>query len=128
MAIQRFFEEPEREEVLRSMEIGYICFDLYCHTDRGSEEKLMEAFGEMEDTCRSRYDMKINKHETKVSVVSNYGTQTQMTLQGRRLQKIDEFVYLGSKGDLVSRVNQSNNINMELRKQLMKTYAWSVFK
>lgn len=112
-----------------------------------NEEELTTMLKEMESVFNSKYGMKINKGKTKILSISKNGTQANIMLEGTPIENVNEFTYLGSKitsdakskRDIQSRICQakiafnkkkrlftSNNLNITLRKKLLKTFVWSV--
>jgi len=97
---------------------------------------------------KNEYNMKINNVKTKVVVCSrNERTQTQIALDGGTLEQVNEYKYLGSTitedgrstREIISRIYQdkcafqskknmfiSRNIDIKVRKNLLKAYVWSV--
>jgi len=94
--------------------------------------------------------VKINEAQPKVLVCKGQGneeTQTQKTLHGDTMQRVNEYKYLRSKitedgrttREIVSRIIQvecvfqnmknmfiSRNIRIKVRRTLLKTYVWSI--
>ena len=113
-----------------------------------TEEELTTFLTLIETTLSTEYGMNINKEKSKILVASRRETNANVILDGQRLGTVKEFTYLGSKitrdgrdiTDVKSRIIQakaafnrksklltSNNIDLNIRKQLIKTFVWSVF-
>lgn len=112
-----------------------------------SEEELAEALHAMENVLIA-YNMKINKSKTKVMVVStDENKTTNIQLNGTPLNNVRTFPYLGSKitsdgrasqeigyrlhqarlaFNKKSKIFESNNISLGLRKRMLKTLVWSI--
>jgi hypothetical protein len=113
-----------------------------------NEEDLQNSLEIMNSTMKNEYNMKINKAKTKFLVCSrNEGIQTQIALDGDTLEQVNVYKYLRSTitedgrstREIISRINQvkcafqskknmfiSRNIDIKMRKNLLKTYVWSV--
>ena len=94
------------------------------------------------------FNMRINTNKTKILVCSRNGeNQTSIELRNEKIQEVNEFNYLGSKitndgrssREILSRIAQAKNafykkknlftarnISLDVRKQMLKTYVWSV--
>ena len=107
-------------------------------------EKILNG---MEKILNSGYRMKINKGKTKVMVCNRCEHKDLDVKIGKeKIQEVSEFCYLGSKitkdgrskKDIVCRIAQAkiafyekinlfrSKINLEIKKQFLKTYVWSV--
>ncbi|KAI5738724.1 hypothetical protein M8J77_010460 [Diaphorina citri] len=112
-----------------------------------SEEELTEALEKMKNILNKDFNMKINKSKTKIMVVSLNERITNVQLENENLKQIKEFTYLGGKitqdgrckREIESRIQQakiafnkkakifeSPNIDLEVRKNLIKSFVWSV--
>lgn len=113
-----------------------------------SEEELIETITTMKDIL-STYNMKLNVNKTKIMVITKEEAQSQInvTLDGDKIKNVRSFPYLGSRitqegkasQEISSRIHlarlafnkkskilESNNIDLEIRKRLLKTLVWSV--
>jgi len=113
-----------------------------------NEEDLQNILTVMNSIFREEYNMKINKAKTKILVCSrNEAARPNIKLDGEALKVVDEYKYLGSTitndgrcvKEIKSRLQQarcafqkkknlltSRNIDLKIRKNLLKTYVWSV--
>ena len=95
------------------------------------------------------YQLKMNTKKTKILVCSRREeAKTKIKIGKQKLVEVDEFCYLGSritsdgrsKKEIISRIAQAKrafiqkrdlltagNLNMEVRKQFIRTYIWSMF-
>ncbi|MGI4401071.1 reverse transcriptase domain-containing protein [Klebsiella pneumoniae] len=113
-----------------------------------SSKELEEVLNLMQDTLSQYYHMNINIKKTKVMKCSKVDSSSRLNIKigGTRLVEVAEFCYLGSiitkdnrcKRDVRSRIAQAkklmankrellaSNINVGVRKRLLKTFVWSV--
>lgn len=112
-----------------------------------SVEELKQTLEKMKHILNTKYNMRINKNKTKVMVISKNEEQVKIILDDFELKQVKEFTYLGGKitqdgrcsREIASRIQQakiaynkkskifeSNNVNLEVRKNLIKSFVWSV--
>uniref|UniRef100_A0A8D8R613 Craniofacial development protein 2 n=1 Tax=Cacopsylla melanoneura TaxID=428564 RepID=A0A8D8R613_9HEMI len=112
-----------------------------------SVEELKETLEKMKYILNTKYNMRINKNKTKTMVISKNEEQIRISLDDVELKQVKEFTYLGGKitqdgrcsREIASRIQQakiafnkkskifeSTNINLEVRKNLIKSFVWSV--
>ncbi|KAL1446687.1 hypothetical protein WDU94_006588 [Cyamophila willieti] len=112
-----------------------------------SVDELKETLEKMKDILNRKYNMRINKNKTKIMIVSKNEEQVRIILDDVELKQVKEFTYLGGKitqdgrcsREIASRIQQakiafnkkskifeSTNINLEVRKNLIKSFVWSV--
>lgn len=114
---------------------------LVSHSKAGLERML----GRLEGSC-GQYGMAINYDKTKVMVVGRTSRVVRIELGGHRLQQVDRFRYLGSLitadgrscEEIKARIAMgkvafeekrrvlTGNLDLELRKRMMKCFVWSV--
>lgn len=113
-----------------------------------NEEDLQKILCKMDKIMEEEFNMRINANKTKVLVCSrNDENKTAIELRNETIQEVNEFTYLGSKitndgrssKEIISRIAQAKNafykkknlftaknISLDVRKQMLKTYVWSV--
>ena len=110
-----------------------------------SQEELQEMMNRLVDTGR-RYDMEINGDKCKVMLISREEGRVRIVVDGQELEQVDYFKYLGSiltrdgecTKEIRARIAQAKvafnrkrtlmtgNLDLKLRKKLVKCYVWSV--
>ncbi|KAI5715825.1 hypothetical protein M8J77_023140 [Diaphorina citri] len=151
--IQKALDEM-REQMIEwsGIKVNGIKIDMIRYADdialtAASEEELVEALQKMKNILKTEYNMNINKNKTKIMVVSRTEKKVRIELENIEIKQKKEFTYLGAKitqdgkcnREIVSRIQQakiafnkkskifeSPNINIEVRKNLIKSFVWSV--
>ncbi|KAI5720095.1 hypothetical protein M8J77_001812 [Diaphorina citri] len=111
------------------------------------EFNLRRALDYMDDVLTNQFFMKINIKKTEILMCTNEPEEVNITLRNNPLKQTKSFKYLGScitedgksLSDIKQRIGQakaafykkislfcSNNIDIELRKRLVKSLVWSV--
>ncbi|KAL1447191.1 hypothetical protein WDU94_013942 [Cyamophila willieti] len=153
--IQKALDETRKElESWPGIKVNGTKIDMIRYADdialiAPSEEELKTALDTMNNILSSNYNMKINKTKTKFMVVSRNEDEirSKISLEGIELKQIKEFTYLGGKITIDGRSNreiqsrilqaklafnkkskifESPNINLEIRKNLINTLVWSI--
>ena len=112
-----------------------------------SKEELTVMLELMDKTLNANYNMKINTGKTKILVISKHGTRVEIKMNGKKLENVKEFRYLGSlitcdgrcRNEINSRIAQakaafnskkglltSNAVKLSTRKHLLRMFVWSV--
>uniref|UniRef100_A0A8D9A6I6 Craniofacial development protein 2 n=1 Tax=Cacopsylla melanoneura TaxID=428564 RepID=A0A8D9A6I6_9HEMI len=153
--IQKALDEMRREmETWPGIKVNGIKIDMIRYADdialiAPSEEELKAALETMNKILISNYNMKINKNKTKIMIVSRNEDRIRsvIKLEDIELKQVKEFTYLGGKitedgrsnREIQSRILQaklafnkkskifeSHNIKLEIRKNLINTLVWSI--
>jgi hypothetical protein len=111
-----------------------------------TSEELVEGLGSLVGKC-FEYGMKINVSKTKVMVVGEQEIGEVIEIDGRQVDEVREFKYLGSwiaadgkcEKEIKCRIGMakaawetkkrllSGPLDLGLKKRLLKCYVWSVF-
>ena len=116
-----------------------------------NEGDLQNILQVMNNIMRNEFNMKMNRKKTKILVCSRNQADHRRTpviyIENERIQNVQEYKYLGSlitkdgtsKGEIRNRIMQAKsafnrkknlfttkNIDLNIRKRLLKTYVWSV--
>ncbi|VVC45686.1 Reverse transcriptase domain [Cinara cedri] len=141
-----------KEEDIGGIKIGGMLVQMLRFADdiamvADSEENLERMLQKMNNTLKQEYNMNINKTKIKILVGSRQQVDTNIIMDGIKLENINSYTYLGSRvmsngksaTDFRCRIAQAkqaffkkkklltrNVININIRKILMKTLVWSV--
>jgi len=108
-----------REENIGEIKIGGMLVQMLRFADdiaviAENEEDLSNMLKKMNDTLKE-YHMKINQRKTKVLICSKQQIYANIFLNGKMLETVQNFIYLGSKitsdgnsnTDIISRIAQA---------------------
>ena len=78
---------------------GYLLWDARIADDQGmvanTEKGLQKIMDRVNDTAKA-YEMKINVDKTKVTKVSRNGGKINISIDGRKVEQVSKFKYLGA--------------------------------